>query len=100
MSNHIILSTNPVSKSNWCYKHFFRDKSNGLEVLDDELLYAKRILVVGNTYYHHSTVDDNYFVPQDYIDQLDSLERHDPDLYRVARERAVWHQWQAGIPAV
>ena len=86
LSNHIILSTNPVSKSNWCYKHFFRDKSNGLEVLDDELLYAKRILVVGNTYYHHSTVDDNYFVPQDYIDQLDSLERHDPDLYRVARK--------------
>lgn len=86
LSNHIILSTNPVSKSNWCYKHFFRDKSNGLEVLDDELLYAKRILVIGNTYYHHSTVDDNYFVPQDYIDQLDDLEKHDPDLYRVARK--------------
>ena len=87
LSNHIILSTNPVSKSNWCYKHFFRDKSNGLEVLDDELLYAKRILVIGNTYYHHSTVDDNYFVPQDYIDQLDDLEKHDPDLYRVAIKR-------------
>ena len=86
LSNHIILSTNPVSKSNWCYKHFFRDKASGLEVLDDELLYKRRILVVGNTYYHHSTVDDNYFVPQDYIDQLDSLERHDSDLYRVARK--------------
>lgn len=86
LSNHIILSTNPVSKSNWCYKYFFRDKANNLEVLDDELLYAKRILVIGNTYYHHSTVDDNYFVPQDYIDQLDDLEKHDPDLYRVARK--------------
>ena len=23
---HMILTTNPVSKSNWCYKHFFIDK--------------------------------------------------------------------------
>lgn len=26
LSNHIILSTNPVSKGNWCYKYFFQDK--------------------------------------------------------------------------
>lgn len=43
-------------------------------------------MVVGNTYYHHSTVDDNYFVPADYIGQLDELQQHDPDLYRVARK--------------
>ena len=49
-------------------------------------LYQKRIIVIGNTYYHHSTVDDNYFVPEDYIMQLDELEKHDPDLHRVARK--------------
>lgn len=86
MSNHIILSTNPVSKSNWCYKYFFQDKKNKVFVLDDEELYQKRIMVVGRTYYHHSTVDDNYFVPHEYIEQLDDLKNHDPDLYRIARK--------------
>ncbi|WP_312448446.1 PBSX family phage terminase large subunit [Lacrimispora sp.] len=86
LSNHIILSTNPVSKSNWVYKHFFQDKTTGFKVLDDEELYKKRIVVVGNTYYHHSTVDDNYFVPQEYVEQLDELKQHDPDLYRIARK--------------
>lgn len=86
LSNHIILSTNPVSKSNWVYKHFFQDKATGYKVLDDEELYTKRIVVIGNTYYHHSTVDDNYFVPQEYVEQLDELQQHDPDLYRIARK--------------
>lgn len=86
MSNHIILSTNPVSKGNWCYKYFFQDKKSKVFILDDETLYQRRIIVVGKTYYHHSTVDDNYFVPQDYIEQLDDLKTHDPDLYRVARK--------------
>lgn len=85
-SNHIILSTNPVSKGNWCYKYFFQDKKEKVFVLDDEELYKKRIIIVGNTYYHHSTVDDNFFVPDDYIRQLDDLQLHDPDLYRVARK--------------
>lgn len=86
MSNHIILSTNPVSKGNWCYKYFFQDKREHTFVLDDEELYQKRIMVLGKTYYHHSTVDDNYFVPADYVEQLDDLKTHDPDLYRVARK--------------
>lgn len=102
LSNHIILSTNPVSKSNWVYKHFFQDKSTGYKVLDDEELYSKRVVVIGNTYYHHSTVDDNYFVPQEYIEQLDELQQHDPDLYRIARKgrfgvngRLVFPQFEA-----
>lgn len=86
LSNHIILSTNPVSKSNWCYKHFFQDRKNNVLILDDEELYRKRIMIVGNTYYHHSTVDDNFFVPASYVEQLDDLQIHDPDLYRVARK--------------
>lgn len=86
LSNHIILSTNPVSKSNWCYKHFFQDSKNNVLILDDEELYRKRIMIVGNTYYHHSTVDDNFFVPASYVEQLDDLQIHDPDLYRVARK--------------
>lgn len=85
LSNHIILSTNPVSKANWCYKFFFQDKKEHFFLLDDEELYQKRIIILNNTYYHHSTVDDNFFVPKDYIEQLDDLKVHDIDLYRVAR---------------
>lgn len=86
LSNHIILSANPVSKGNWCYKYFFQNKKEHIFILDDEELYKKRIIIKGNTYYHHSTVDDNFFVPEDYICQLDELQVHDPDLYRVARK--------------
>lgn len=85
LSNHIILSTNPVSKANWCYKYFFEDKKEHFFYLSDKELYKKRIIRKGKIYYHHSTVDDNYFVPDDYIEQLDDLKSHDPDLYRIAR---------------
>lgn len=77
---HMLLSTNPVSRSNWTYKHFF--KAQGL---DDHELYKKRVIKRGNTYYHHSVADDNLFLPAEYIDQLDDLENYDTDLYRVAR---------------
>lgn len=88
-SNHVLLSTNPVSKTNWVYKHFFisKDDDTGEPIikLDDKELYQKRVIVLGNTYYHHSVVDDNYYAPQSYIDTLDELKSHDPDLYRIAR---------------
>lgn len=77
---HMLLSTNPVSRSNWTYKHFF--KAQGL---DDHELYKKRVIKKGNIYYHHSVADDNLFLPTEYIDQLDDLENYDADLYRVAR---------------
>lgn len=86
LSNHIILSTNPVSKSNWSYKHFFQDKRNKFFVLNDEELYKKKTIVINNTYYHHTTVDDNFFAPKEYIEQLDELKLHDPDLWRIARK--------------
>lgn len=85
-SNHIIVSSNPVSRQNWVYKFFFKDTRKNLKILDDATLYDKRIIRKGDTYYHHSTVDDNFFVPKSYIEELDSLKLHDPDLYRVARK--------------
>lgn len=77
---HMILTTNPVNKSNWTFKHFFEAPG-----LDDEQLYQDRVMVIGSTYYHHSLADDNLFLPQSYIDQLDELQKYDPDLYRIAR---------------
>lgn len=83
---HFILSTNPVGEENWTYKHFFKDELNNRLVLDDEELYENRIIALNDTYYHHSLADDNLFLPQSYIEQLDELKEYDPDLYRVARK--------------
>ena len=85
-SNHIICSTNPVGEENWTYKHFFKDEENNVTVLDDEELYEKRIIKTNNTYYHHSTCDDNFYLPKDYIAELEAMKRYDKDLYRVARK--------------
>ncbi len=86
LSLHMILSTNPVSKDNWVYLHFFQNEEKEHFVLDDEVLYEKRTVVVGNTYYHHSTADDNLFLPESYIEQLDEMKVYDLDLYRIARQ--------------
>lgn len=86
LSNHIICSTNPVSKGNWVYKHFFRDINNNTYMLDDEELYQKRIIIKNNIYYHHSIIDDNYFVPDEYRQSLDDLKNYDPDLWRIAKK--------------
>lgn len=83
---HMILSTNPVSKNNWCYKHFFQDAKKGINILDDKELYKNRIVIRNNTYYHHSKADDNLFLPKSYIEQLDELSTYDIDLYRIARK--------------
>ena len=72
-SNHIICSTNPVSTSNWTYKHFFKDEEAKHYILDDTELYKERIIVKYNTYYHHSIADDNYFLPKDYIKEFEEV---------------------------
>lgn len=86
---HMILSTNPVDEGNWTYSHFFiKNKGQSDEVLflDDEDLYRERTMVVGDTYYHHSTADDNLFLPESYVQELENTKVYDLDLYRVARE--------------
>lgn len=89
LSLHFILSTNPVGTDNWVYTHFFKSvDENGDEnvILDDEKLYRLHTVVHNGVYYHHSTADDNYFLPTDYIDELEEMRTYDPDLWRVARK--------------
>lgn len=87
-SIHFLLTMNPVDKQNWTYDHFFvhtgSDGSRRVR-LDDEVLYKRHTVVVGNTYYHHSVPEDNYYLPKSYINQLDELQIYDPDMWRVAR---------------
>lgn len=88
LSLHFILSTNPVGTENWVYTHFFKrvnDDGTVTVTLDDERLYKLHTIVKNGVYYHHSTADDNYFLPPSYVDTLDEMQSYDPDLYRVAR---------------
>ena len=86
LSLHMILSSNPVDETNWIYTHFFVDEENEKTTLDDEELYKLREIKTDTTYYHHSKADDNMFLPQSYIEELDDMKNYDPDLHRVARE--------------
>ncbi|MDQ0176002.1 PBSX family phage terminase large subunit [Bacillus chungangensis] len=83
---HMILSTNPVGEDNWTFLHFFKDDRNKRLILDDQELYEKRTIVTNDTYYHHSTADDNLFLPESYIEQLEEMKSYDPDLHRIARK--------------
>ena len=89
LSLHFILSTNPVGTDNWVYTHFFKSvDESGKEtvVLDDEKLYRLKTIVHNGVYYHHSVAEDNLFLPESYIDELEDMRNYDPDLYRVARQ--------------
>lgn len=86
LSLHMILTTNPVSKDNWAYTHFFIDSVNQRFVLDDEQLYKERVIVYRDVYYHHSVAEDNLFLQAAYIEQLEEIKEYDPDLYRIAKK--------------
>lgn len=81
---HMILTTNPVSKDNWTFTMFFEDEDMNRVVLKEEDFYGQKGLVVGKTYYHHSTYQDNRFLPPSYCENLEDMKNYDPDLYRVA----------------
>lgn len=80
-SMHIILTNNPESKNNWTFELFFTKK-----FIDEHRLYEKKVLIGEDTYYHHSTVEDNKFVPPEYIHELNQYKIYDPYLYDVARK--------------
>ena len=86
LSLHMILTTNPVSKDNWAYTHFFIDEVNGRIVLNDEDLYKERVIIQKDIYYHHSVAEDNLFLQAAYIEQLEEIKEYDPDLYRIAKK--------------
>lgn len=87
-SLHIFLTLNPVGIENWVYRHFFKrldEQGQEVVILDDEDLYEKHTIVHNGVYYHHSLCTDNLFLPQSYMDELESMKDYDPDLYRVAK---------------
>ncbi|MGN1176216.1 MAG: PBSX family phage terminase large subunit, partial [Roseburia sp.] len=88
VSMHFILSCNPIGRDNWVYNHFFvRLDDEGQEhvIVDENKLYDRKVLVKNGTYYHHSTPDDNPWLPWQYMKRLDDLKNYDYPLYTVAR---------------
>lgn len=60
----MVLMFNPVSKTNWCYTHWFLERPQDARVIQ-------------------STYKDNKFLPQRYIDSLLELARHNEAYYKV-----------------
>lgn len=87
-SMHFILSCNPISRENWVYRHFFvslSDDGDESVIVDENKFYDKKCIVCNGTYYHHSTPDDNPWLPWQYLKRLDDLRYYDYPLYMVAR---------------
>lgn len=88
VSIHFILSCNPVGRENWVYNHFFvRQDDAGKEhvIQDEEEFYDLKTVVNRGVYYHHSTPDDNPWLPPSYMKTLDELQDYDIPLWRTAR---------------
>lgn len=68
----IILSFNPVSKVNWCYKLFFKEAADA--AMTDFRAQCKIL---------HTNYLDNKFLPQSYIDSLLLLKATNLDYYKI-----------------
>ena len=87
-SMHFILSCNPIGRENWVYRHFFvrlDDEGEETVIVDENRFYDKKCIVKEGTYYHHSTPDDNPWLPWQYMKRLDDLKNYDYPLYMIAR---------------
>ena len=88
ISMHFILTCNPISKNNWVYQQFFESTDNDGQttvIVKPEILYKKKVLVKNGVYYHHSTCEDNQFLPPAYVRRLDEMKTYDKELWVVAR---------------
>ena len=64
--NQVVLMSNPVSKANWLFKHFFEDGCSE-----------------PNCIISRTTYKDNPFLNQETVDTLENYERTNPYYYRV-----------------
>lgn len=73
----IILSFNPVSKANWCYQLFFKDKFDSEQEEAEMAEFRQKVQI------HHTNYLDNRFLPQSYIDSLLLLKGTNPAYYKI-----------------
>ena len=82
-AQQIVLSFNPISKANWCYKRWFARPQ-------DE-----------NTFILKTTYKDNRFLPQSYIKSLEKMMDANPYYYRVyalgefaSLDKLIYSNWE------
>jgi len=78
---------NPVSKVNWCYKHWF---STGTPP-DTQII--------------KTTYKDNKFLPADYIKAIEALKTTNPTYYNIyalgdfcSLDKLIYNNWTTGLP--
>ena len=78
---------NPVSKANWVYNHWFVGQQPP------------------NTFVLHTTYRDNKFLPQQYIDALQAMEKTNPTYYRIyalgqfcSLDKLIYPNWRQSLP--
>ena len=76
-NQQIILSFNPVSKANWCYQLFFKDKFDSQQEKEEIEEFRAGVQI------HHTNYLDNRFLPQSYIDSLLLLKGTNPAYYKI-----------------
>lgn len=83
----IFLMFNPVSKVNWCYKHWFQ---NGTPP-DTKII--------------KTTYKDNRFLPPEYIKAIEGLRLQNPTYYNIyalgefcSLDKLVYNNWTTGLP--
>lgn len=89
VQSQLILSFNPVSKANWCYLEFFKE--------NPELnSFREQCTIVQTTY------KDNRFLPDKYIEALQSLMATNPVYYRIyalgefgSLDKLIYNNWQS-----
>lgn len=81
----IYLSFNPVSRANWVYKYFFESGTPA------------------NTKILKTTYKDNRFLPQDYINALEEMEKTNPTYYKIyalgefcSLDKLIFNNWEIG----
>lgn len=77
---------NPVSKANWVYNHWFVGQQPP------------------NTFVLHTTYRDNKFLPQQYIDALQAMEKTNPTYYRIyalgefcSLDKLIYPNWRQSL---
>lgn len=83
----IMLMFNPVSKVNWCYKHWFATGT------------PPDTVIIKTTY------KDNKFLPQEYIKAIEALKDTNPTYYNIyalgefcSLDKLVYNNWATGLP--
>lgn len=76
-NQQIILSFNPVSKTNYCFQLFFKEKFDTEQEEKEVTEFRQKVQV------HHTNYLDNRFLPQSYIDSLLLLKGTNPAYYKI-----------------